>query len=97
MKNFDYVSYLSKDVLDRFIGKYNITGTTLAALETSMMALLESLKLASVAKIGAPVIDYKMGSITQNSLQRDKVEIMINVEFPYALNMIGLHLISSDL
>jgi len=97
VKNFDFVSYICKDVLDGFIGRYNVTMSTLGALETVLSAVLESLKLSSVARIGSPVIDYKINSVTQLEDQKDRVEIYVDVEFPYALNMVGLHLVSSDL
>jgi hypothetical protein len=97
VKNFDFVSYICKDVLDGFIGRYNVTMSTLGALETVLSAVLESLKLSSVARIGSPVIDYKITSVVQLENQKDRVEIYADVEFPYALNVVGLHLVSSDL
>lgn len=97
VKNFDYVSYICKDALDGFIGRYNVTPSTLGALETVVTAALESLKLYSVAKIGSPILDYSIRSVAQLATQRDRVEINVAVEFPYALNMIGLHLVSPQL
>jgi len=97
VKNFDFVSYICKDVLDAFIGRWNVTVSTMGALETVLTAVLESLKLSTMPKIGAPVIDYEIASLTQLESQKDRVEIYANVEFPYALNMIGLHIVSSDL
>jgi hypothetical protein len=96
-KNFDYVSYICKDTLDGFIGQYNVTSSSLAILQTVLTAALESLKLSTVSKIGAPVIDYRVNSITQSETEKSRVEIYIDVEFPYALNTIGLHIVSSSL
>jgi len=97
VKNFDFVSYICKDVLDNFIGLYNITPSTMAILETVITAAMESLKLASVAKIGSPILDYTKPTVTQSSVERSRVEIYCNVEFPYALNTIGMHIVSTDL
>jgi hypothetical protein len=97
VKNFDFVSYICKDVLEGFLGRYNVTASTMGALETVLSAVLESLKLSSVARIGSPVIDYKITSVAQLEHQKDRVEIYADVEFPYALNVVGLHLVSSDL
>jgi len=97
VKNFDFVSYICKDTLDGFIGRYNVTMGTLGALDTVIRAVLESLKLSSVARIGSPIINYNIKSVTQLEDQKDRVEIYVDIEFPYALNMIGLHLVSTDL
>ena len=97
VKNFDYVSYICKDILDSFIGSYNITPSTLAILETVIAAAMESLKLSSLPKIGSPVLDFTKPTVTQSSVERSRVEIYCSVEFPYALNTIGMHIVSTDL
>jgi hypothetical protein len=97
VKNFDYVSYLCKDVLDGFVGRYNITPATLTTLGTVLSAVLESLKLSSLPKIGSPILQYEPPVINQLEGQKDRVEINVRVELPYVLNLIGLHLISSDM
>jgi hypothetical protein len=94
VKNFDYTSILCKDVLDAFLGKYNITPATLALLKTAIRSVLESLKLYKLPKIGSPVLDYEIVKAEQLDDIRDRVEMYVNVQFPYVLNTIGLHLIS---
>ena len=94
VKNFDYVSYICKDVLDRYLGKYNINSSTIAILETAIRSVLDSLKLYNLPKIGSPVINYTIVSIEQLDDTRDRVEAIVNIYFPYALNTIGLHLVS---
>jgi len=97
VKNFDYVSYACKATLDNFIGQYNVTPSTLGILETSLVGTLEYLKTASVAKIGAPILNYNQPVIAQSATTPSSVSIYVQVSFPYALNMIGLHLVSSTL
>ncbi len=92
VKNFDYVSYICRDVLDDFIGKYNITTDTLRSLSTAVSGTLESLKLDTTPKIGSRVLDYRVVSVTQLTDIRDRVEIYAEVSMPYPLNVIGLHL-----
>ena len=95
VKNFDFVSYICKDVLDRFLGKYNANApSTLAVLDTAVSSVMESLKLYNLPKIGSPVLNYTIESIEQLDDIRDRIEIVVNVHFPYALNVIGLHLVS---
>lgn len=97
VKNFDFVSYILKDVLDQYLGQYNMTPSTLATLETAARATLESLKLYTVEKIGSPIIGYD-GNIEINQLanSKDQVEMYTYIEFPYPLNRIGLHLVSTS-
>ena len=94
VKNFDYVSDICQDVLDNYLGQYNITNETLGLLDTAIRSTLESLKLARLPKLGAPVLGYSIGSIAQSDVSRDRVEMYAEVDFPYPLNTIGLHLIS---
>jgi hypothetical protein len=94
VKNFDYVSIMCKDVLEEFLGEYNITPSTLALIGTAIRSVLESLKLYNLPKIGSPVLNYEIVSIEQMDDIRDRVEATVNIWFPYALNVIGLHLVS---
>ena len=92
VKNFDYVSYVCRDVLNEFIGKYNITQTTLASIKTALLGTLETMKLDAQPKIGSRVLDYNVVSIQQLADVRDRVEAYVNISMPYPLNTIGLHL-----
>ena len=94
VKNYDYVSYVCRDVLQPFIGTWNVNSAALAAISTALSAALETLKLASQAKIGAPVINYDIESVSQLESNRTRVEAYVNITFPYPLNVIGLHLVS---
>lgn len=94
VKNFDYVSYICRDNMDQFIGKWNVTPATMKAIQTSLTATFETLKLANEPKIGAPILAYTITSVKQLESDRTRVEAYANVTFPYPLNTIGLHLIS---
>jgi hypothetical protein len=92
VKNFDYVSYVCRDAIDDFIGRYNITPTTLNSLKTALNATLESLKLEAFDRIGSRLLDYSVISVQQLSDIRDRVEMYAEISMPYPLNTIGLHL-----
>ena len=94
VKNFDYVSIRAKKTLDRYLGEYNITKATMGLLRNAMNALLESLRLYKLPKIGSPVLNYEVKNIYQHDAERDRIEMYVNVWFPYALNTIGLHIVS---
>lgn len=94
VKNFDYVSYICRDAMDVFLGKWNITPSTLASLETTLRGVLETLKLDNQPKIGSRILGYDIISVAQLDDVRDRVEMYAEVDFPYPLNTIGLHIIS---
>lgn len=97
VKNFDYVSYICRDTMNAFIGKYNITQSTLATLRTALRGILETLKLDTSPRIGSRVLDYNITSVAQMEDVRDRVEMVAEVSFPYPLNTIGLHLTAVQL
>lgn len=94
VKNFDYVSFICKDTMDAFLGKWNITPTTLGVLETALRSVMESLKLYTLPRIGSPILGYEVTSVQQLDSIRDRVEMYCMVDFPYPLNTIGLHIVS---
>lgn len=94
VKNFDYVSYICRDAMDEYIGIWNITDECLDAIRSSLTSIMETLKLATESKIGAPIIDYNVVSVEQLEDTRDRVEAYVDITFPYPLNTIGLHLVS---
>lgn len=94
VKNFDYVSMICKATMDEFLGKWNITPQTLGVLSTALRAVMESLKLYTLPRIGSPVLGYEITQVKQHDDIRDRVEMYCEVDFPYPLNTIGLHIIS---
>ena len=83
--------------MNAFIGKYNITQSTLATLRTALRGILETLKLDTSPRIGSRVLDYNITSVAQMEDVRDRVEMVAEVSFPYPLNTIGLHLTAVQL
>lgn len=92
VKNFDYISYICRDVLQAFIGKWNICPATLGSLRTTLDGTLEVIKLDSQPKIGSRLLDYSIVSVAQSENVRDRVEMYAEISMPYPLNTIGLHL-----
>ncbi len=92
VKNFDYISYICRDVMAEFLGKYNINQSTLGSMRTALSGALETIKLDSQPKIGSRLLAYRVVSIKQLEDVRDRVEFFAEVSMPYPLNTIGLHL-----
>ena len=94
VKNFDYVCYVLKDVLQQYIGRWNITPSTLAAISDSIKATLAGIAAESYPKIGSPILSYDNVYAVQSDLSRDRVEAFCDVTFPYPLNTLAVHVIS---
>lgn len=92
--NVDSMSYFFLSNLKPFIGRANVTPSTLAVLRVQIDAAIEYLKSNGFTDtLGAQLID---GSITQlriHSLLKDRVVVAVDLEIPYPLNNIELHLV----
>jgi hypothetical protein len=94
VKNFDFVSLFFSDILDDFLGQWNINDETKGFILSALQAGIDNLKLRRRVRIGAPIIDAQVTSLQENAVSADRLETFIEVDFPKPLNTIGLHLIS---
>jgi len=95
VKNFDFVSIFFQDILNDYLGIYNINPMTMSLLKQALNTGIDLLKLRSYAKIGAPLNTASITNIQISTAAADRVEINMSVELPKPLNRIGLHLLSS--
>lgn len=89
---YDYVSRFYKQILQRFIGRYNVTPQTLDVLRESLNNGTDQLRGESLPRIGAPILGASVQSIEPLDGQRDRVEIYMSLDLPVPLNQIGLRL-----
>lgn len=94
VKNFDFVSVFFQDILEEFLGVWNINDETLAFLKQSLNQGIDILKLRKYAKIGSPLNSANITSLALSTASADRIEIYMEVGLPKPLNRIGLHLIS---
>lgn len=94
VKNFDFIAIFFQDILDDYLGQYNINEETLGFLQQSLETGVDVLKLRRYAKIGAPINRASITSVAQSVTAADRVEVYMDVEMPKPLNVIGLHLVS---
>ena len=95
VKNFDFVAVFYQDILQPFIGKWNVTTDTLNAMRTAVNAGTSELSLLSVPRIGAPILNATITSLAQNATSADRVDLFMQVGFPAPLNTVGLYVVSS--
>jgi hypothetical protein len=94
VKNFDYIAMYFSDIIDDFLGIWNINDETLAFLTQSLNTGGDTLKLRKYAKIGAPLKSFTINSLAEHPTAADRVEAYISIGMPKPLNRVGLHLIS---
>jgi len=92
-KNVDFISYFFKRRLTTFIGVWNITDQTLLAINQFTQGLIDFLVSQSVEKIGAPLLSGSISSLTRNATLKDHVDMFIDIEVPYPLNNLNVHLV----
>jgi hypothetical protein len=94
IKNFDFISWTFLDVLEPFLGVWNVTSQTLEFVRNALKTTIDNLKARHVARIGAPLIDANIDSVAESTRSSDRVEAYVTVELPMVLNTIGLHLVA---
>jgi hypothetical protein len=94
VKDFDFVSVFFQEIMQGFLGIYNITADTLTLLQNALNTGGDLLKLRTVAKIGAPLTSFSVTSVGQSTVSPDRVVAYLAVGLPYPLNVIELHLVA---
>jgi hypothetical protein len=93
VKNWDFLSYYFYDKLKPFIGSWNITTDTLNNIRQTITASAELLKSKKLPKIGPPLVDYKLTSIAQSTVNKDNIDVRLNISVVYPNNYTNLYLI----
>jgi hypothetical protein len=93
VKDIDFVSLYLVNVLDPFIGQYNVTEDTLTEINQALVQAMEQLVIRKVARIGAPLISGSVTSLAVSPVSSDQVDIYLDLDVPRPLNRIGLHLV----
>jgi hypothetical protein len=94
VKNFDFVSLFFVDILNPFIGIWNINNDTVGFIRQAVNTGIDNLKLRRVARIGAPINDASITSLDISTASADRIELFMEVDLPVPLNVIGLHLVA---
>ncbi len=94
VKNFDFVSLFFVDILEEFLGQYNVTAETLTLIQGALNTGGDLLKLRTIAKIGAPLTSFSITSIAVAPTSGDRVLVYLAIGLPKPLNVIELHLVA---
>jgi hypothetical protein len=94
VKNFDFVSLYFVDILETFLGIYNVTGDTLTLIRAALAVGGETLLLRTYAKIGAPLTSFSIIDIGVSPISADRIDTYLSIGLPKPLNNIELHLVA---
>ena len=92
VKNWDYLSYYYKNILDPFIGTWNITPDTLQTIRQTVISASESLLTRKLPKIGAPLLSYNINTLEQSTTSADAIELIMGVSIVNPNNYTNVHL-----
>lgn len=94
VKNFDFVSLFFSDILEDYIGTWNVNPETLGFINAAVNNGIDNLKLRRRPRIGAPLVDATLTKIQVSPSSADRIELWVEAKFPAPLNIVALHLVS---
>ena len=94
VKNFDFASLFFVDILDDFLGIYNVTPDALVLLRAALDIGGETLRMRTLAKIGAPLKSFAILDLDVSPTAGDRVVTHLALGLPKPLNAIELHLVA---
>ena len=93
-RNVDSISYRFKDYFAPFIGVTNVTPTMEDIILGGMKKLIRTLQTERVTpNLGGQLIDAEVARFFVSEIFKDRYVAYINLQVPYALNNIELHLV----
>lgn len=93
-RNVDSISYRFKDYFAPFIGVTNVTPTMEDIILGGMNKLIRALQTERVTpNLGGQLIDAEVARFFVSEIFKDRYVAYINLQVPYALNNIELHLV----
>lgn len=95
VKNVDSISYFFRNRLKRFIGRANVTPSTIAVISTIVQGGINFLLSSNFnALIGGQVLDgTSIRELRAHTILRDRLVIVLDLIVPFPLNNIELHLV----
>lgn len=93
VKNVDFISKFFLDLLEPFIGVYNVTASTQNAVYRAIDEGAANLKSRSLDRIGPPLISGTVTSIQVSDFDASRIEVYFRGNIPKPLNTIAFHLV----
>lgn len=93
VKNWDYLSYYFKSILEPFIGTWNITPDTIRTIEQTIISAAERLLVQKLPKVGPPMLSYDSLTVTQNATSADALDVRMNIAIVSPNNYTNVYLV----
>lgn len=93
VRNVDFVSKFFLDLLEPFIGVYNVTQATQNAIFRAVTNGAQNLIGRSLDRIGPPLISGSVTSIKVSEFDASRIELYFRGVIPRPLNTIAFHLV----
>lgn len=99
--NVDNLSFKIKDVLDKYVGRRNVTPTTLGTIRHDVFRILEDARTTTIAdlEIGPQIINFydeegRVGKVTVKSHPtfKDRILVKVRVAIPLPMNVIEVEI-----
>lgn len=91
-RNIDNISYAMVDILERYIGRTNVTPTALRQIELEASNTLDAFTADSPDElIGPSLVNWDSLTVSQDKVFKDRVIINVNLYLPLPLNVIKLY------
>lgn len=91
-RNLDNISYRLADIVNKYIGKANVTTSALRAIKLDITAALtEFTQDSKDDMVGPSLVDWKNLQVYQDATFKDRVIITVDLYLPLPLNNIKLY------
>lgn len=91
-RNLDNISYAVTDILEKYIGRANVTPSALRAIKVDMISVLNSFMDDSPSDlIGPSLINWDKLSVKQDKVFKDRVIVNVDLYLPLPLNNIKVY------
>ena len=90
VKNFDFVSTFFKNILKRFLGRWNAIEENLGFLRTDIGVGIKTLKIQRKPRIGPPLVEATITLLQIDPLESDTINLEMDVKMPKVINKIRL-------
>jgi hypothetical protein len=88
------MSYAFRRGLVPYIGRSNITPTTLTNISITLKGIGDGFKTSvGTNSIGPQLLDYTIAELRQHAVLKDHIVAVVNLTIPYPLNNIELKLV----
>lgn len=93
VKNVDFLSKFFQEILESFIGQYNVLPETINEISRAISDAAEQLKSRRIARFGPPLLEGTITSIGVSEFSADRIELFFSGKVPKPLNTVAFHLV----